>query len=54
LSPSQDPITLAWRIALARPPDAEEATHARAFLQRQGLEKFAMLVLNLSELLYVD
>jgi hypothetical protein len=54
LRPSQDPITLAWRIALARPPDAEEATHARAFLQRQGLEKFAMLVLNLSELLYVD
>jgi hypothetical protein len=47
-------IERAWRLALNRAPDAEENRRALDFLLTEPLERLCLLVLNLSETLYVD
>ena len=47
-------IAAAWRIALGRAPDAEEKRRALAYASNAGLERLCLLVLNLSEAIYVD
>ena len=44
---------LAYRIALARPPRAEEAALAADFLKKRSLADFTHVILNLNEFLYV-
>ncbi len=47
-------VERAWRLALHRAPDAEENQRALEFLATEPLERLCLLVLNLSEMLYVD
>ena len=47
-------VERAWRLALSRAPDAEEKRRALEFLSTEPLERLCLLVLNLSEMLYVD
>lgn len=49
-----DQIERAWQLALNRLPDAEEKRRALDFLRSESLERLCLLVLNLSEMLYVD
>jgi len=44
---------LAYRIALSRPPRAEEAALAMDFLKKRSLADFTHVLLNLNEFLYV-
>jgi len=44
---------LAYRIALSRPPRAEEAALAADFLKKRSLADFTHVILNLNEFLYV-
>jgi hypothetical protein len=46
-------VDLAYRIALSRPPRADEAKLAGEFLQKRSLADFTHVVLNLNEFLYV-
>lgn len=46
-------IDLAYRIALSRPPRADEAALAADFLKKRGLGDFTHVILNLNEFLYV-
>jgi Protein of unknown function (DUF1553) len=46
-------VDLAYRIALARPPRAEEAALATQFLAKRSLADFTHVLLNLNEFLYV-
>jgi Protein of unknown function (DUF1553) len=46
-------VDLAYRIALSRPPDAEEAAVAAEFLRHRSLADFTHVLLNLNEFLYV-
>ena len=46
-------VDAAYRIALARPPTAAEATIGVDLITRQSLEAFAHVVLNLDEFLYM-
>jgi hypothetical protein len=46
-------VGLAYRIALARPPRAEEALLAAEFLKKRPLADFTHVLLNLNEFLYV-
>ena len=46
-------IDLAYRIALARPPRADEAALAADFLRKRSLADFTHVLLNLNEFLYV-
>ncbi len=45
---------LAYRLAAGRPPTAREKELAVAFLARQPLREFALVVFNLNAFLYVD
>ena len=47
-------VERAWQLALNRAPDIEEKRRALEFLQTEPLERLCLLVLNLSEMLYVD
>jgi hypothetical protein len=47
-------IERAWLLALNRAPDHEERRRALDFLSAEPLERLCLLVLNLSEALYVD
>ena len=47
-------VDAAWRIALGRLPDSEERATALAFLDRNPLPRFCLMLLNLNEFLYVD
>jgi hypothetical protein len=47
-------VERAWRLALNRAPDAEETQRALDFLETEPIERLCLLVLNLSETLYVD
>ena len=51
---SPDPIGEAWRLALARPPDAEERARALDYLARNNRERLCLLLFNMSEFLYVN
>ena len=46
-------VDLAYRLALARPPSAEEKRVALAFLSRNTLADFAHVMLNLNEFVYL-
>ena len=46
-------VDLAYRIAIARPPRAEEAALAADFLKKRSLADFTHVLLNLNEFLYV-
>ena len=46
-------IDLAYRIALSRPPRADEAKLAADFLKKRSLADFTHVLLNLNEFLYV-
>ncbi len=46
-------IELAYRIALARPPRAEEAALGAEFLRKRDLADFTHVLMNLNEFLYV-
>jgi hypothetical protein len=46
-------VDLAYRIALSRPPRAEEVTLAANFLKTRSLADFTHVLLNLNEFLYV-
>ena len=46
-------VDLAYRIALARPPRAEEAKLAADFLRKRSLTDFTHVLFNLNEFLYV-
>jgi hypothetical protein len=47
-------VEAAWRIALSRAPSAAERKTAVAYLERNSMERLCLMVLNLSEFLYVD
>jgi hypothetical protein len=53
---SNDPVGEAFRIALARSPEAEERARAQDYLRRNGnnLERLCLLLFNMSEFLYVN
>ena len=50
---AQKQVELAYRLALSRPPEAEERKLALDFLARHKLADFAHVLLNLNEFLYV-
>ncbi len=47
-------IDLAWRLALARPPRAEETRAMVEFLKREPLEQMCRVLFNLNEFVYAD
>jgi hypothetical protein len=47
-------IGRAYRLALSRPPSAEELAAARPFVQEQGLEQFCVVLFNTNEFLFVN
>ena len=51
-----DPIGEAWRIALARSPEAAERARAQEYLARnnQNLQRLCLLLFNMSEFVYVN
>ena len=48
------PIDHAWRIAFSRLPTAGEKQTAQQYLDRNSLERLCLLILNMSEFIYVD
>ena len=54
LAASNDLIGTAWNLALGRPPDSEERNKAQQYLTRNGPERLCLLILNMSEFLYVN
>ena len=54
LSTSKDLIGDAWTLALGRQPDPEERTKAQQYLTRNSPERLCLLILNMSEFLYVN
>jgi hypothetical protein len=47
-------LTMAWRLALARDPTAEERATMIAFLREETLEQLCRVVLNLNEFVYPE
>ncbi|HKD35556.1 MAG TPA: PSD1 and planctomycete cytochrome C domain-containing protein [Pirellulales bacterium] len=47
-------IELAYQLALARPPRADELNQAISFVREQGLSAFCRVVFNSNEFLYID
>jgi hypothetical protein len=47
-------LTLAWRLALAREPTAEERATMGAFLKEESLEQLCRVVVNLNEFVYPE
>jgi len=54
LKGQSDAVGAGFRAATGREPTAEERRRAEAFLQRQPLEQFCLLLFNLNEFLYVE
>ena len=56
IATSPDPIGEAWRIALARSPEAAERARAQEYLARnnQNLQRLCLLLFNMSEFVYVN
>ena len=46
-------VEAAYRIALSRPPSADEARLAAEFLRTRSLADFASVLLNLNEFVYI-
>jgi hypothetical protein len=51
---SSDPVGEAWQSALGRPPDAEERAKAQEYIRHNNLDRFCLLLFNMSEFLYVN
>ncbi|MBM3756926.1 MAG: DUF1553 domain-containing protein [Acidobacteria bacterium] len=49
-----DPIGAAWKIAFGRAPSADERDTAASYLERNSLPRLCLLILNMSEFIYVD
>ncbi len=49
-----DQVTVAFRLALQRRPDAREVTALTAYLSREGLPNLCRLLLNTNEFIFVD
>lgn len=47
-------VDLGWRIATGRLPEPAERETAMAYLKRNSLQRFCLLLLNMSEFIYVD
>lgn len=47
-------VRLAFELVLGRDPSAEERRLSESFLERQSLEEFALAMLNLNALIYVE
>jgi hypothetical protein len=54
LAREKDAVGAGFRAATGREPTADERQRAGAFLQRQPLEQFCLLLFNLNEFLYVE
>ena len=54
LAASKDLIGDAWLSALGRAPDPDERTKAQAYLTGNSPERLCLLILNMSEFLYVN
>ena len=54
LKDERDPAAAGFRAATGREPTSDERRHAEAFVQRQSLEEYCLLLFNLNEFLYVD
>lgn len=56
-APGESPdaqVTLAFELAFARPPDADELQTARQIIESHGLDSFCRALLNTNEFVYVD
>jgi mono/diheme cytochrome c family protein len=51
---SSDPVGEAWQLALGRPPEARERAKAQEYIARNNLDRFCLLLFNMSEFLYVN
>jgi mono/diheme cytochrome c family protein len=51
---SSDSVGEAWQLALGRPPEAEERAKAQEYIARNNLDRFCLLLFNMSEFLYVN
>jgi hypothetical protein len=49
-----DPVGTAWKIAFGRAPSGSERETAAAYLERNSLPRLCLLLLNMSEFIYVD
>ena len=47
-------VETAWKLALGRPPAAEEKQTALDYLKRNSLPRLCHLIYNMNEFLYVD
>ncbi len=47
-------VDAGWRLALGRPPTAQERATAVAYLERNSLPQLGLLLFNMSEFVYVD
>jgi mevalonate pyrophosphate decarboxylase len=47
-------VEAAWRLALGRPPAAEERQTALDYVKRNSLPRLCLLLFNMSEFIYVD
>ena len=60
IAKSKDPVGEAWRLALARPPEAPERAKAEEYLARgardnhNNYQRLCLLLFNMSEFLYVN
>jgi hypothetical protein len=54
IAKSSDPVGEAWRLALGRPPEAGERAKAQEYITRNNLDRFCLLLFNMSEFLYVN
>jgi hypothetical protein len=49
-----EPVDTAWRLAFGRGPGDSERRVAGEYLQRNSLERLALLIFNMNEFIYVD
>ena len=52
-SDKQEQVTLAYEMALSRPPSEEERKLGLKFLETNSLEDFSNVLFNLSEFVYI-
>jgi hypothetical protein len=54
IAKTSDAVGEAWQLALGRPPEPEERAKAQEYIARNNLERFCLLLFNMSEFLYVN
>jgi len=54
VSKSSDAVGEAWQLALGRPPEPEERAKAQEYIARNDLDRFCLLLFNMSEFVYVN